>query len=72
MLCPHQILGVGDERVRSATGVDAFQALQLAMEMIGSELYFSLNRKFDGKLRWEGGKAGDLGFPVPHGLESEI
>src|SRR5438046_8416211 len=49
MLCPHQIIGVGTRRVRSAWGVDGFQALRMAMQMIGSELYFSLNRKFDGK-----------------------
>jgi len=71
VLCPYQILGIGDEKVRSASGVDAFQALQLAMEMIGAELYFKLNRQYGGKLRWEGGREGDLGFPVPPGLEGE-
>lgn len=72
VLCPYQILGIGDEGVRCAGGVDAVQALQLAMEMIGSELYFKLNRQHDGKLRWEAGKEGDLGFPVPRSLEQEI
>jgi hypothetical protein len=71
VLCPYQILGIGDERVRSAGGVDEVQALQLAMGMIGSELYFKINRQHGGKLRWEGGKEGDLGFPVPPGLEDE-
>lgn len=71
VLCPYQILGIGDEKVRSAGGVDEIQALQLAMEMVGSELYFKLNRKCGGKLRWEAGKGGDLGFPVPPGLEQE-
>jgi hypothetical protein len=71
VLCPYQILGIGDEKVRSAGGVDEVQGLQLAMEMIGSELYFKLNRKCAGKLRWEAGKGGDLGFPVPPGLEEE-
>jgi hypothetical protein len=71
VLCPYQILGIGDEKVRSAGGVDEVQALQLVMEMIGSELYFKLNRKYGGKLRWEAGKEGDLGFPVPPGLEQE-
>ncbi|HXM69270.1 MAG TPA: hypothetical protein VN911_21265 [Candidatus Acidoferrum sp.] len=71
-LCPYQILGIGDEKVRFAGGTDSVQALQLAMEMIGSELYFKINRRHNHKLRWEGGKAGDLGFPVPHGLEQEI
>jgi hypothetical protein len=67
--CPYQILGIGDEKVRAAGGVDAIQALQLAMEMIGSELYFKLNRRHNNGLRWEGGKDGDLGFPVPSGLK---
>lgn len=71
VLCPYQILGIGDEKVRSAGGVDEVQALQLAMGMIGSELYFKLNRHCGGKLRWEGGRDGDLGFPVPPGLEQE-
>jgi hypothetical protein len=71
VFCPYQVLGIGDEKVRSAGGVDEVQALQLAMEMIGSELYFKLNRKCGGKLRWEAGKEGDLGFPVPPGLEEE-
>jgi len=65
MLCPYQIVGIRDEKVRCAGGVDAFQSLQLAMEMIGSELYFKLNRRHDGTLRWEAGEKGDLGFPVP-------
>ncbi len=72
MLCPYQIMGIGDEKVRSAGGVDAVQALQLALEMIGSELYFKLNRQHHGLLRWNGGKGGDLGFPVPPGLQQQI
>lgn len=72
VLCPHQILGIGDQKVRSAAGVDDFQALQLAMEMIGSVLYFVLNRECGGALRWEAGRSGDLGFPVPPGLEGDI
>jgi hypothetical protein len=71
VLCPYQIIGIGDEKVRSASGIDEVQALQLAMEMIGSELYFKLNRNCGGNLRWEAGKNGNLGFPVPAGLEDE-
>ena len=70
-LCPYQILGIGDEKVHSAAGVDAVQALQLAMEMVGAELYFKLNRQCDRRLRWEAGIEGDLGFPVPAHLEQE-
>jgi len=72
MLCPYQILGIGDQKVRCAGGVDAFQALQLAMEMIGSELYIKLNPRHDDQLRWDGGKGKDLGFPVPSVLRDEI
>jgi hypothetical protein len=71
MLCPYQILGIGDQKVRCAGGVDAFQALQLAMEMIGSELYIKLNPRHDGKLRWEAGEANDLGFPSPSILRDQ-
>jgi hypothetical protein len=71
VLCPYQIIGIGDEKVRSAAAIDAVEALQFAMGMIGSELYFKLNRQHGGKLRWEAGKDGDLGFPVPPGLEQE-
>jgi len=72
MLCPYQILGTGDEKVRYAGGVDAVQALQLAMEKIGAELYFKLDRQLGGKLRWEAGQQGDLGFPLPPGVERDI
>jgi hypothetical protein len=62
-LCPIQILGLGDEKVWGVHGVDAFQAMQLGMEMIGIELYVKLNRKLDGKIRWNDQL--DLGFPLP-------
>jgi hypothetical protein len=71
-ICPYQILGIGDQKVRGAGGVDAFQALQLAMEMIGWELYIKLNPRHDGKLRWEAGEANDFGFPVPSVLRDKI
>jgi hypothetical protein len=72
VLCPYQIRGIGNEKVRFASGIDDFQALQLAMEIIGSELYFKLNPRYGGTLNWEGGKDGDLGFPVPRSLEEEV
>lgn len=64
-LCPYQIVGVGDESVRAAGGVDSFQALQLALEMIGSELHLKYGVEHGHKLRWEAGKGTDIGFPVP-------
>jgi len=62
-VCPIQIIGFGDEEVRGIYGVDAFQALQLGMQMIGMELYVKLNRKLGGKIRWNNQL--DLGFPLP-------
>lgn len=36
--CPFQVLGLGDERVHEAFGVDAVQALQLCFQMIDATL----------------------------------
>lgn len=66
--CPYRIVGIGNERVRHAGGVDAMQALVLALRMIGAELYTSPEAR-SGALRWMGrSREGDLGFPVPDGL----
>ena len=66
--CPYQIVGVGNERVRYAGGIDAVQALELTLKMIGTDLYTSGEAQ-SGALSWMGGsKKGDLGFPVPDGL----
>ena len=61
--CPYQITGLGDEKVRYAGGIDAVQALQLAMRMIACDLGL-LNESSGRKLRWEGDESGDLGFPT--------
>lgn len=60
--CPYQIKGAGSEKVRYAGGVDPFQALQLALSALGVELEV-LNKELGGKLRWECGTKGGLGFP---------
>jgi hypothetical protein len=60
--CPFQITGVGDERVRYAAGVDAFQAIDLTVRLIGAYLR-RLNDEVGGKLRWERDANGGLGFP---------
>lgn len=63
--CPYQIVGIGNGRVRYAGGVDAVQALELALKMIGAELYTSQEAQAK-QLSWEGGQSPrDLGFPVP-------
>ncbi len=65
-VCPVQILGFGDEKVRGAHGVDQFQALELGMTMIGIEFYIKTNRACQGKLRWN--DEADLGFPLPENV----
>jgi hypothetical protein len=62
--CPFQIIGLGPAKVRCAFGIDAFQAIQLAMTAIGAFLT-SLNESEGNKLRWEGDDEGRLGFPLP-------
>jgi hypothetical protein len=63
--CPFQILGLDDDRVRRAWGIDPVQALQLAMRQIGALLSASDAAK-TGRLSWDAGSTkGDFGFPVP-------
>lgn len=62
--CPFQITGMGSDKVRCAYGIDAFQAIQLAMTVIGAYLN-SLNESEGSRLRWEGDENGGLGFPLP-------
>jgi hypothetical protein len=62
--CPYQISGAGTERIFYGAGVDAFQALELGLKMIGVDLAV-LNRKLDGQLRWDCDEQGALGFPLP-------
>ena len=59
--CLYQIKGIGSEKVRSIAGIDGVQALQGALSVIGADLQV-LNAERNGRLRWEGGEAGDLGF----------
>lgn len=58
---PYQIKGPGNEKIRCVGGIDSFQSLQLAMQMIGYDLA-ALNAKLDEKLVWEGDENGALGF----------
>ncbi len=61
--CPYQIIGIKRDKVRYAGGVDAVQALQLALKMIGADLETSDEARA-GVLSWKGGsKKSDLGFP---------
>ncbi len=65
--CPYQIVGIGSERVKYAGGIDAVQALQLALKKIGTDLYTSQEAQAK-QLLWAGGEPGDFGFPVPDSL----
>lgn len=56
--CAFQLQGLGNSQVQYAHGVDGFQALQMAMEGIRNDLEKS-GRSFS----WQGGEAGDTGFP---------
>lgn len=55
--CSYQIRGIGDERVRTAHGIDAVQALQLCLRMVGADLG-ALRRSH--RLTWLGDS--DLGL----------
>lgn len=61
--CPIQILGLGEERVKAAYGIDAVQALEMAFLMISADLTLYFQRLHPGKLTWLGEHR--LGFPPP-------
>jgi len=61
--CPFQISGAGSETIRYAAGVDAVQALQLVMVMIGTRLKF-LATEIEGEFHWADDKEGGFGFPL--------
>src|SRR5262245_42077229 len=58
-MCPFQIAGVDRSRIDRALGLDAIQALVLALEKIRIQLA----RHAIGAT-WKGGEKGDPGFPV--------
>lgn len=64
--CAYEIGWPGRPRRFRAVGQDSVQAIQLAMQMIGAELYASDAHK-DGKLALYGAGAG-YGFPVARTL----
>jgi len=59
-VCPVQVLGIGDDEVREAGGIDAVQALQLGMAMAGVILTYP-PRGVTVTLWGES----DLGLPLP-------
>ena len=59
--CPFQVLGIGTQETHLAQGLDSIHALQSAMILIAAHLN-QLNDEIGGKLSWEGGLQGELGF----------
>jgi hypothetical protein len=66
-ICPIQILGLGAEEVANVYGIDAVQALTLALQKAGIDLAAGVRSGLD--LRWLDGS--DLGFPLPLELPPE-
>lgn len=60
--CPFQLIGIGSQTTQLARGHDSIQALQSALILIAASLNH-LNNEIGGKLTWEGGSKGELGFP---------
>ena len=60
--CPFQVIGLGTQNAQFAQGHDAIHALQSALILIAASVNH-LNNQLGGRLRWEGGRNGDLGFP---------
>jgi hypothetical protein len=68
--CPYQIEGLGSDEVRRTIGIDALQALTLALQTVGSTLVSSDHYKA-GRLKAFASDEGrtDLGFPLYDGSE---
>jgi len=59
--CPFQVIGIGSQETHLAQGLDSIHALQSALILIAAHLN-QLNDEIGGKLSWEGGPEGELGF----------
>ena len=60
--CPFQIIGIGSQNTQVGHGRDSIQALKTALILLGAKLNH-LNEELGGRLAWEGGAPGELGFP---------
>jgi len=67
--CPFEITGLARREVRYAHGVDGVQALELALQLIGTILYTSKEWEA-GRLTWLGGR--NLMLPVPNNLRDLV
>ena len=59
--CPFQIIGIGTQKAHAGRGRDSIQALQDALLLLSQNLN-TLNDELGGRLVWEGGEPGELGF----------
>ena len=62
--CPWQIEGLGSGIVRRTIGIDSIQALWLAFQSTGCELYASEEYQSGRLVAFRGEIRGDLGFPT--------
>ena len=60
--CPFQIIGIGSQNTHVGHGRDSIQALKTALILLGATLR-QLKEELGGRLAWEGGAPGELGFP---------
>lgn len=60
--CAFQIIGIGSQNTHVGHGRDSIQALKTALILLGATLR-QLNEELCGRLVWEGGAPGELGFP---------
>jgi hypothetical protein len=60
--CSFQVIGIGSQQTQLAQGVDSIEALQSALILIAASLNH-LDNQIGGRLAWEGGCKGELGFP---------
>lgn len=60
--CSFQVIGIGSQKTQMARGHDSIQALQSALILISARVNH-LNNELGGKLIWDGGSQGELGFP---------
>ena len=59
--CPFQIIGIGSQDTHVGHGRDSIQALKTALILLGATLR-QLDDELGGRLAWEGGPPGELGF----------
>jgi len=68
-ICPYQILGLGNDKIRYAPGIDGVQALYLALKRIATDLYTS-DQGRAGTLRFLGMR--NLGLPVEEAISDLV